>query len=276
MSSSSSSNRDSSHSISDGRGTGDVEESAFSLNISDEFGSFDDAEGRLDNLTNTDSLFSSEGDNDAKFPVDPSFMTRNAETQSIKSRNGSGNEAAEQLSTTPPRRSLSPVREDEEDDEDMGTISPATPPQQPPSILLKHVVSPSGRDKLVVNDKSPARAHANINNSPRRNSAMPSASSLSLLHQARPRRGRRSRHSVKTMNTSKMSESSDILVNPDVMTLLSEELHVAIVDSKVQRVGIRGKLEIRAKVKPGSDSAISNNPNIRGAFFCILTAASRC
>ena len=103
---------------------------------------------------------------------------------------------------------------------------------------------------------------------------MPSASSLSSSTSSKgPRRGKRSRHSVKTMNTSRTSESSDILVNPDVMTLLSEELHVAIVDSKVQRVGIRGKLEIRAKVKPGSDSAISNNPNIRGAFLLHLDSS---
>ena len=104
-----------------------------------------------------------------------------------------------------------------------------------------------------------------MNVSPRRNSAMPSTASSKDV-----RRAAKNRRSIKATNTSSVSESSGIVLNTDVMTLLSEELHATLVDSKVQNVGIRGKLEIRAKVRPGSSQAILSNPNVRGAFLLHL------
>ena len=167
-------------------------------------------------------------------------------------------------------RSLSPVREDEEGDEDDIQLGP-------PKIFPSRVITPKGRTRNSVVGKISTREERSViatesrkpPKSPRRFSAMPSPrSSFNTAKAGSSSRGGSSK-------SEKTRMSGDILLNTDVMTLLSEELFVTLVDSKIKKISTRGKLEIRAKARDDADQAsLKKDINVRGAF--LLHLKSRC
>ena len=272
---------------------------AFSLDMSGEFGSFGDFD---DEQFGAIKVGSHDSGADKRSPQVWGFGGGTDGKQGIK--NGGG--VTIRATPSPPGRSLSPVLEDEDGNED-GTTHPAASIQEPPKIMLSNVISPRGtrilpqRGKITRNSvienistvriqgKDPAaRQISKKGGSPRRNSAMPapSSSSASTFFSASSSSSSTSTSSMRSATgvrhgtgpkndkandkSGSRGQTSDILLDTDVMTLLSEELLATIVDSKVKKVSVRGSLEIRAKLRHSSSPAAMNNLNVRGAFLLHL------
>ena len=170
--------------------------------------------------------------------------------------------------------------------------------------MRNSVIGTISKTRIQANS-SAAKQTSKKGGSPRRNSAMPSPSSSSSLPSSSSSSFSNAPSSSTTSSGGKVSirhgaagglksdktsnkssggkgrgdrggggggQSSDILLDTDAMTLLNEELFATIVDSKVEKVSVRGSLEIRAKLRPGSNPGAMKNLNVRGAFLLHLNS----